>query len=190
MRQRSRQIEFLCPNGHRLHGPANLQGRPGECPECGSRFRIPTYEDISAEEEAETQISLGRVDGRDDSDAGKRDVTPAPSTPSAGGNRVPLVDGAVPAAMSGRGAEGQAMAALVARLWDARPTGATIELRLRDGATVVPHEFLKKLSQQNHQGVFAVKEADGGLSLVAVAWDAVATATLRGLRELPKGLAD
>ena len=68
--------------------------------------------------------------------------------------------------------------------------GATIELRLRDGETVVPHEFLKKLSQQNHQGVFAVKEADGRLSLVVVAWDAVATATLRGLSELPKGLAE
>ena len=64
------------------------------------------------------------------------------------------------------------------------------ELRLRDGETVVPHEFLKKLSQQNHQGVFAVKETNGRLSLVAVAWDAVATATLRGLSELPKGLAD
>ena len=24
------QIEFLCPSGHRLHGPASLQGRPGE----------------------------------------------------------------------------------------------------------------------------------------------------------------
>ena len=82
------------------------------------------------------------------------------------------------------------MAALVARLWDMRPAGATIELRLRDSATVVPHEFLKKLSQQNHEGVFTVKEADGSLSLVAVAWDAVATATLRGLRELPKGLAE
>ena len=53
-------FEFLCPNGHRLHGPANLQGRPGECPECGSRFRIPTYEDIPAEEEPSTTSACGR----------------------------------------------------------------------------------------------------------------------------------
>jgi len=37
------QIEFLCPNGHLLHGPAQLQGRPAECPECGLKFVIPTY---------------------------------------------------------------------------------------------------------------------------------------------------
>lgn len=46
------QITFLCPNGHRLHGPASLQGRPGQCPECGSKFRIPVYE--HAEDEDET----------------------------------------------------------------------------------------------------------------------------------------
>ena len=140
-------------------------GRPifkagrGECPECGSRFRIPTYEDISAEEEAEKEISLGRVDGREGSDAGKRDVT-APSRPTGWRQPVPPRKAHADRHL-GRGAAGQAMAALVARLWDVRPTGATIELRLRDGETIVPHEFLKKLSQQNHQGVFAVKEADG-----------------------------
>jgi len=57
------QIEFLCPNGHHLHGPSHLQGRPGECPECGSRFRIPTYDDIPEEEAAELEISLGKPDG-------------------------------------------------------------------------------------------------------------------------------
>ena len=188
--QKEPEIEFLCPNGHRLHGSVKLQGRPGQCPECGSRFRIPTYEDISAEEETEQEISLGRVNGREGSDAGKRDVTAAQSVPPAGGSRVPLANGAMPTAISRRDLAGQAMAALVAKLWDMRPTGATIELRLRDGQTVVPNEFLKKLSQQNNQGVFAVKEADGRLLLVAVAWDAVATATLRGLSELPKGLAE
>jgi hypothetical protein len=176
------QIEFLCPNGHRLHGPANLQGRPGECPECGSRFRIPTYEEISAEEEASTEISLGRVDGKAGSDAGKQ----------AGGawQSTATTNGGLAAQQNGASRGGQAMAALVARLWDMRPAGTTVELRLRDGQSLVPHEFLKKPSQQSNQGVFSVKEADGRLSLVAVAWDAVDTATLRGLNELPKGLAE
>jgi hypothetical protein len=165
------QIEFLCPNGHRLHGAANLQGRPGECPECGSRFRIPTYEDVSPEESTEQEISLGRVDGQD-SDARKRDVANNPPSAS------------LPEST------GQAMADLVARLWDIKPNGAKMELRLRDGESITPEQFLKKLSQKNHQGVFAVREENGSLSLTAVAWDTVARATLRGLHELPKGLAE
>jgi hypothetical protein len=173
------QIEFLCPNGHRLHGPANLQGRPGECPECGSRFRIPTYEDISAEEATEQEISLGRMDGREGSDSSKTTRHSAPNE-----------DVAMPTTISGRGTSGQAMAASVARLWNLRPAGATIELRLRDGETIVPDQFLEKQSKQNHQGVFAVKESNGSLSLVTVAWDAIARATLRGLSELPKELAE
>ncbi len=51
------QIEFLCPNGHHLHGPASLQGRPGECPECGSRFRIPVVDELAGAR-SEEQISL------------------------------------------------------------------------------------------------------------------------------------
>jgi hypothetical protein len=45
------QIEFLCPQGHRLHGPRSLQGQPGECPECESKFRIPTFDDEPGEVE-------------------------------------------------------------------------------------------------------------------------------------------
>ncbi|RMF89721.1 MAG: hypothetical protein D6741_17565, partial [Planctomycetota bacterium] len=54
------QIEFLCPNGHRLFGPKRLQGRPGQCPECGMRFRIPNYDSVPEEEETEsaTRLSL------------------------------------------------------------------------------------------------------------------------------------
>lgn len=50
------QIEFLCPNGHRLHGPKSLQGQPGECPECESKFRIPTYADEPSEAGAERDL--------------------------------------------------------------------------------------------------------------------------------------
>jgi len=59
------QIEFLCPNGHRLHGPSSLQGKPGQCPDCGSRFRIPIYDDVSDDEELEQDLGRGRADGAD-----------------------------------------------------------------------------------------------------------------------------
>ena len=55
-RAQESQIEFLCPNGHRLHGPPSLQGQPGECPECGSKFRVPNYDDVSDHEEVLEEI--------------------------------------------------------------------------------------------------------------------------------------
>ena len=36
---------FLCPNNHRLNGPLKLQGRAGQCPYCGVRFRIPMIDE-------------------------------------------------------------------------------------------------------------------------------------------------
>ncbi len=32
---------FLCPQGHRLHGPARLAGKVGKCPHCRAKFEIP-----------------------------------------------------------------------------------------------------------------------------------------------------
>jgi hypothetical protein len=199
------QFEFLCPNGHRLHGPLSLQGRPGACPECNSRFRIPSYDDISAEEQPEGEISLGRVDGSEGSDARKRTAT-SPSQPpelpaqprSAETGLSPLPQEAKlveevlkavsPIAIDADSA-GQTMAALFLRLWRLRNGAATVELLLHDGQMIVPDQFLEKLSQPGH-GVFAVKEQDGTMSLVALAWESITRATLRGLSEVPKELAD
>jgi hypothetical protein len=49
---KDQQIEFLCPNGHRLFGSPNLAGRAGECPECGARFRIPSLDEVSLDDKA------------------------------------------------------------------------------------------------------------------------------------------
>lgn len=208
--QPTTQIEFLCPNGHRLHGPANLQGKPGQCPDCGSRFRIPTYEGVSAEEEAASQISLGRVDGRAGSDIGsptgaggptaKPQESPAPPSetpvPSAekplppAESPPPPEASAMPTTISTRCVAGQDMQALFVRLWELRPRDATIKIYLRNGESLVPHEFLKQSSEQSRQGLFTSKEPDGTITLTAVAWDAVVRVTIRGLKELPKELAD
>ncbi len=169
------EIEFLCPNGHRLHGPASLQGRPGECPDCGSRFRIPTYEDIPSEEPPEQEISLGRADGRDGSDIVPRPASGA-GQPTVSSSPAIAADVATPA--------------LLARLWNLCPKGTVIEIRLRNGETIAPDRFLARASRENRQGMFTVVEADGSVSLVVVPWDAVDRVTLRGLKEVPAELAD
>ena len=198
--KKERQIEFLCPNGHRLHGPASLQGRPGECPDCGSRFRIPTYDDISADEEAEREISLGRANqpegsGAKKSAAGTPPPTPAPTPTSAVATKPqPKPAEAVEHAPAGPASAidldmaggGRSAVNLFAKLWAARPDGATVELRLRDGEKIAVDQFLPAVSQQT-QGVFATKAADGTLTLLAVAWDAIACVAVPGLTELPKG---
>jgi DNA-directed RNA polymerase subunit RPC12/RpoP len=159
-------FEFLCPNGHRLHGPASLQGRPGECPECGSRFRIPTYEDIPAEEEAEQEIGLGRANGGLESQIGTRMASVGTE-----------VD---------RAADAGVTAAVFARLWNALPEGAKVEVRLRSGETILPDQFLAEAARESGHGVFAIRESDATTSLVVVPWLAVDRISVRGLNELPE----
>ncbi len=223
--QKEPQIEFLCPNSHRLFGPASLQGKPGECPECGSRFRIPTYDEGPGEEQTQEKVDLGQIENIETPKAAAsveiRDIeTPKAAatveikdteTPKAAAT-VEIKDTETPKAAASAEAEsrpmslsakartppsdspptisdpspaGQSIAALFARLWSLRSKDATVELRLRDGETIVPHQFLEKASRQNRNGVFVVKEADENFSLVIVAWDAVARATVRGLKEVP-----
>jgi hypothetical protein len=52
---RDATIEFLCPNGHRLSGPARLQGMPGQCPHCKTKFRIPSYDEEAADDVEEIE---------------------------------------------------------------------------------------------------------------------------------------
>ena len=168
-------IEFLCPNGHRLHGPASLQGRPGECPECGSKFRIPTYEDVSEEEATEQEIGVGRAGGSGES---------AVTLP-----RIDQIEGPSEENASGTGAAGHPLAQLFSKLWAEKPQGAAVELHLSDGETLVPERFAKALSQQNH-GVFAVKEPGGTHSLTVVAWESIVRVLVRGVKQLPEEMAE
>jgi DNA-directed RNA polymerase subunit RPC12/RpoP len=167
---REPDFEFLCPNGHRLHGPASLQGRPGECPDCGSRFRIPTYEDIPAEEETEQKIGRGRAGGREGSEIGTRATQPAAAVNHA--------------------TTAEATGAMFVRLWKMRPEGATVELRLRSGETIAPDQFLARASEDCGQGVFTTVEPDKTISLLVVPWAAIDRMTLRGLSEVPKEMAE
>jgi hypothetical protein len=165
------QIEFLCPNGHRLHGPTSLQGRPGECPECGSRFRIPSYEDVSEEEELEhEEIEVGRVNGG----------------PPSG---VDLPSSAKEAPVAADAAGGGGLAGLFGKLWAQKRLGAAVELRLADGETITPERFAQSLSRGD-VGVFAARDSGDTWTIRAVAWDSVRQVVVRGVQSLPRELGE
>ncbi len=182
------QIEFLCPNGHRLHGPAHLQGKPGECPDCGARFRIPVYDDLDEEERDEAaeerEISLGGVTPQEPEEQVELEAEPAEE---------PVV--VAPAATETgpadpkRGSEPHPLALLFLRLWRRKPADAVAELRLASGETMVVERFSRALSQATH-GVFAAKEDGGGTTLAVVAWDAIERVLIRGVKNLPDELVE
>lgn len=45
-------IEFACPNGHQLSATVDQAGKPGTCPECGTRFLVPEPDEDEDEEES------------------------------------------------------------------------------------------------------------------------------------------
>jgi len=182
------QIEFLCPNGHRLHGPAALQGRPGQCPECGVKFRIPSYDDVSEEEEMERDISVGRADGSVDSGVGLPQIDTDRSAAAEPIEEITDIEEIPVATPTGESRTGHPMASLFRRLWAEKPQQGSVELHLIGGERLVPTLFAAPLSKQSH-GVFAVEEADGTHTLTTVAWDSVVRVVVRGLKKLPGEMA-
>lgn len=190
---REPQIEFLCPNGHRLHGPASLQGRLGQCPDCGSRFRIPVYDEGEDDEQAESGIERGRADGRrlSDSRIAPPEITvDKPPRPRAEDEQVAespsdALRTEVIGSDSSLGTI-HPLGAIFAKLWVEKARGATFELVLDDQRVLSPDYFVKTLSPPSH-GVFGVKESNGTITLEAVPWETVRRLVVRNLKRLPEG---
>lgn len=175
------QIEFLCPNGHRLHGPTSLQGKPGQCPECGSRFRIPSYdEDVSEEEQVEQQeIGVGGVTGQG---SGLDLEQEAATDENAFAVDIEHLGGPPPVPSEAGGEH--PWAALLAKLWTQQAPGAVLEVLLSDGEALVPDRF--SAAEGGRHAVFAVKNSNGTYTVTAVAWEAITRVLVRGMKTLPE----
>ncbi len=189
-------IEFLCPNGHRLHGPVSLKGSHGECPACGSKFRIPDADEPPSEPEpeAESKIRLGnpRTPAPEQTDPPRPVPVDSSPQPAEVARPIPVAEtpgtnlraAAVTADSPQAATIGHPLGALFSKLWSEKPSGAVVELHFGDGETLVPDYFAEALSQDDH-GVFAVKEPGGTHTLSVLAWDAIVRVMVRGVGQLP-----
>src|SRR5208282_2242548 len=197
------QIEFLCPNGHHLHGPASLQGRAGECPECGSRFRIPVID--QPEGEADTRATPGGPAEEEitlDSSKSSTGRRPAESAESL--DFLQVLDGGNSRAGKTPGASGQlgdsildlssgpggvaqpphSLAALFMELWAARGEGSRVEVHLESGSVLVPDGYLKPHSQRDY-AVLVTRDPDGCSTITVVPWGSISRIILRAVKQVP-----
>jgi hypothetical protein len=171
---------FLCPNGHRLNGPPSLKGKPGQCPHCGARFRIPTDdEEEPPEEEPQPQEQPLKVlvGGPDPGGSGSGFRFPfeqfAPEEPSQQASGPPA------------GAPG--LGYIFDKLWREKDEDAEVEIFLNEGEILVPDQFSASLSNSDY-GVFAIQEGNGSYAVTVIPWSAVRRIGVRKLGELPREL--
>ena len=181
-------IVFLCPNGHKLNGPASLKGKAGKCPHCGAKFLIPTDEELAGVAAPEPEeISAGEI-----VDAAVAPppppIPPAPPQAAADDEEVPIVEVVSswqlpPPQPSG----GHRLAELFTWIWTQRPPRCAVDLFLKDGQTFSPKLFSPELSQCDY-GVFLVPDDLGKFTLTTLAWDHVAKVVVRNLDDIPATL--
>jgi len=195
-RDRTR-IQFLCPNGHRLFGSADLQGRPGQCPECGVRFRIPVIEEltdddadeavplsVAPEPSAGPQLATG-------TGLGDSAIVPESgihlelfSPRSAGDSRTPESSISSPTSI-----KGSHLARIFQRLWNGRAAGSVVKVQLVDGQAFTVTKY--SASSNDHEyAAFVVEGSAFGGGLVVVPWQSVRMIYVSGVKDIPSQLLD
>ena len=172
------QIEFLCPNGHRVWAPIGLQGRAGQCPECGSKFHIPTLADykempldiLPTEDSVVNLDPLGSLQSN--------------GNPSARGSGRMSRSGGRGLANSPPTSGPDEMARFLAGLVADLPEGAAVEFLTTDGQKYVPDQLARSLCDSGRLA-FSTKTGDDTHSLVVLPWPSIARIEIRGLRQLP-----
>ena len=202
---KERQIEFLCPNGHHLHGPASLQGRPGECPECGSRFRIPIIDgaeskglagagmDADLEFPSEDEITLENpaagVDSAHVQSAESLDFLQVLEGGGSPPGKLPGASEGLAAASLTSGRDGAVfavhpLAGLFVELWAARGEGSRVEVHLESGSVLVPDGYLRSHSQQDY-AVLVTRDPDGCSTITVVPWNTISRIIMRSVKQVP-----
>lgn len=179
---------FLCPNGHRLNGPPSLKGKPGQCPHCGARFRIPSDDDL-LEPEPEHEPAPEFVD---EAAANQEEIIEPPidaelAAPEPEPEQEEELVGAedIEVYVDPPLAEGHAMGYVFARLWDQRQEGTQVELFLKEGEIVTPEYYCDNLSCREY-GVFANKDGEENYSFTLINWDDVRKINVRHIPVLPR----
>ena len=160
-------FQFLCPNGHKINAPARLAGEVGQCPRCGERFHIPESGAVVNADGQEGSGVVGAGGEKDHADSGEA-VIPL-GAPNAGWG-VPV------SALNGE----QSMAEAVSWFWQEKGPGQQVELTLRDGSVLQPTAFAANVSS-SEVGIFSEGRQGGGVTLRAIAWDAIAHVAVRNL---------
>jgi hypothetical protein len=190
-------IVFLCPNGHRLNGPASLEGKAGQCPHCGVKFRVPSRDDPPEEEEEEPLPAINTGPG---SGSGIQSVDTVeeypPEEPTYNLNIEEIGGSSATRGQSGGAAPGNvigrsqaSLGEVFARLWNERERGSVVEIHLATGQVLLPEKYAKDVTNRPY-GLFAIKDPDGTYTIAAIHWDAVTRVCLRHLPKLPKKMFD
>lgn len=172
-------IVFLCPNGHELHGPSQLQGKPGKCPHCGSKFQIPFYgDDEESEEFPEEEIPHGKVVtegsiGLPDSPG----TVPFPEAEVLSEEDIVLFEeeATLPPPLPG---EVHALATHFTWLWNQREHAADLTIHFKNGDEAFRPSLFALRRSQGPYGLFAVEESDGTFTITTLAWDEVSRIVL------------
>jgi hypothetical protein len=214
------KIVFFCSNGHRIVAPLENVGLVGACSKCNVPVKVPaapspgpTAAGAAPEAPDGTRIVRSDAEVRMSAPAGPPPVAPPPpgeepaaeaavdppgqSDEAAGWN---FLGGAEAdeggEAWPGPGEDGFAFdsdnptAVLLGRLWEEQQHGGLVQVHLKDGGLILPQEYAPRWSQGTH-ALFASSEADGTITLTAVAWDAIQKIVVRNLKDgLPPGMFD
>ena len=169
---------FLCPNGHRLNGPPTLKGKPGQCPHCGAKFRIPSDDDLETPEEEAPEPELVAPTSTSD----QQFVFPGFEQAQDSGEEiyeaVEVEDDVDPPPE-----DVNALGYIVGRLWDRKGEDSELEIFMTEGEIVSP-EFYAEILSGREYGVFGSKESDGTYSVTVIPWSSVRKVGLRKLPEL------
>ena len=163
---------FLCPNGHKLNGPPSLKGKPGQCPHCGAKFRIPSDEDLEKPEELPADQPSGTPSG-------------AFAFPSMAdeGPAEEFVEVQYEDAPEPPPPEFHAMSYILGRLWDRKADDTELEIFLTEGEIIGPDLYCESLSGREF-AVFANVDGDGSYAITVIPWSAVRKVGLRKMPEL------